>query len=102
MMDRELVEATDDARAEPQSARPPSDLDAQVRACTMAGDNLCITRLLEGRADTEWRLSTLIEAYRALGQTARSLVHMRTFVDRFGSSPRANPYRAILASHGAP
>lgn len=78
-----------------------SNLDAQVRACMTAGDNDCIIRLLEGRARTQWQLAVLIEAYRAQGQIQRSLRHMRTFVSRYGSTPRARQYQQILARHNS-
>jgi hypothetical protein len=75
----------------------PDDLDAQTRACAMRGDNPCIIRLLEGRAHTQNQIAQLIEAYRARGQTSQAVRHMRTFVQRFPSTPRARSYQQILA-----
>lgn len=89
------VDAAAPSRTEAASA------DAEVRACVMRGDNACVVRLLEGRAQTEWQLSTLIEAYRARGQSAAALGHMRAYVQRFEGA-RARQYRQILAAQGPP
>lgn len=92
--------------AEPVEARAPSAPSAprasaaepmeDARACMVRGDNACVIRVLEGRARTEQELSMLIEAYRATGNQARALRHMRTFVSRFPNSPRARAYRQLL------
>lgn len=80
--------------------RPAGNPEAEARQCTMRGDNACVIRLLEGRP----RLSPnghsmLIEAYRARGQTNQALRHMRTFVQRHRSHPRARAYEQILNRH---
>lgn len=96
--------ATPPARAEPPSqgatSPAPASLDSDVRTCALRGDNACVIRLLEGRARTEWQLGQLIEAYRARGDTQNALRHMRTFVSRFPTTPRARTYQQILAAHG--
>jgi pSer/pThr/pTyr-binding forkhead associated (FHA) protein len=92
-------EAEPQARAsEPQ--RPDDDganIDDQARQCTMSGDNGCVIRLLEGRARTESQLALLIEAYRARGQMQPALGNLRTYVARYGETPRARSYQRILA-----
>lgn len=70
---------------------------AQARACSMQGDNACVIRVLEGHAQTEAELAMLIEAYRARGQTAQAVGHMRAYVERFPDTPRARAYRTIIA-----
>lgn len=74
-------------------------LDEQARECTMSGDNACVIRLLENRARTAQQIGMLIEAYRARGQTQQALRHMRTYVQRFGSTPRGRQYQQILNRH---
>jgi pSer/pThr/pTyr-binding forkhead associated (FHA) protein len=76
-----------------------ANLDQQVRACVMRGDNNCIIRLLEGRARSQTQLAQLIEAYRARGQTNAAIRHMRTFVQRYRGTARARQYQQILARH---
>lgn len=84
------------APSAPPVAPAPAD-DAEVRACILRGDNACVIRLLEGRASSERELSRLVEAYRARGQRAQAAGHMRTYVERYPSAPRANVYRQILS-----
>ncbi|MCZ7682246.1 MAG: FHA domain-containing protein [Sandaracinaceae bacterium] len=78
----------------------PAELDARVRQALISGNNTEVIRLLEGNARTEWQLQTLIETYRARGQTQQALRHMRTYVGRFSNTPRARQYQQILNSHG--
>jgi len=69
----------------------------RARECSMRGDNQCVISALEGgRARTPTALSMLIEAYRARGQSQRAMAHMRTFVQRYRSHPRAQHYQQIL------
>ncbi len=77
----------------------PADLDAQARQAMIRGDNAAVIRLLEGHARTDWQLRTLIEAYRARGQTQQALRHMRTYVNRFGGTAQARQYQQILSTH---
>lgn len=71
------------------------DTQAEARECVRRGDNACVIRLLEGHAWNPSQLESLIEAYRARGQTALALRHMRTYV-RLADGPRARAYRQIL------
>ena len=69
----------------------------RARECSMRGDNQCVISALEGgRARSPTALSMLIEAYRARGQSQRAMQHMRTFVQRYRSHPRAQHYQQIL------
>jgi serine/threonine protein kinase len=94
-------EPTRERPREPVEApRPPADIDAEARRCLAQGDNACVIRVLEGRATTERQLGMLIEAYRARGQTAQALRHMRTYVQRYPESPRSRQYQQILMANG--
>lgn len=101
----------DELLARPDPPRDP-DIEAEARECTMRGDNncvirllarecamrgdnACVIRLLEGHAQSPDQLESLIEAYRARGQTAPALRHMRTYVG-LSDGPRARDYRQIL------
>lgn len=76
---------------------PTVSPEDRARECSMRGDNQCVISALEGgRARTPTALSMLIEAYRARGQSQRAMGHMRTFVQRYRSHPRAQHYQQIL------
>jgi serine/threonine protein kinase len=101
----------DEPRADPRPNPPrepdppreevPLDADAEARArqCVMQGDNACVIRTLEGRAQTERSLAMLIEAYRARSQTEQAQRHMRVYVNRYPNTPRARQYQQILARY---
>ncbi len=85
---------------DPGPSTPASNnasLEAQARECTMRGDNQCAIRVLEGHARTQTTLGLLIEAYRAQGRSELAYRHMRTFVQRWGSSPQGRAYSQILS-----
>ncbi len=75
---------------------PGVELDESVCRAQAEGDPFAVIRLLEGRAQTQWQLEMLIESCRATGQTERALRHMRTFLQRYASTPRARQYEQIL------
>ncbi|MBX3273587.1 MAG: FHA domain-containing protein [Sandaracinaceae bacterium] len=79
-------------------AEDQRDYEAEALACTRAGDNQCVIRLLSptGRTRTPRGLALLIEAYRAQGQTRQAVSAMELFVRRYPNDPRAGGYRQIL------
>jgi hypothetical protein len=96
--DERVVDLTISEDSEPTAPLAAGgSVAAQARACSMQGDNACVIRVLEGRAQTEAELAMLIEAYRARGQTAQAVGHMRAYVERFPDTPRARAYRTIIA-----
>jgi TonB family protein len=87
--------------ASPAEEAPPGEQGlAAARRCMANGDNACVIRALEGRAQSEQEIALLIEAHRARGQTQEALRYMRIYVERFPGSPRARNYQQILSRHG--
>lgn len=83
-------------------ARPASDENdpAKVaRACLARGDQRCVVRALEGRAQSAQELALLIETYRALGETKKAVKHMESFVTRYASARQTPQYRQFIAKH---
>lgn len=80
----------------------PADAEAEARRCTMASDNACVIRVLEGRARSEGAMAMLIEAYRSRGQHSAAMRQMRVYVERFPGTPRARNYQQILANTDQP
>ncbi len=72
-------------------------LEAQARECLTRGDSQCAIRILEGHARSQSELGLLIESYRAQGSSDAAARHMRTFVERWGSSAQGRAYRQILS-----
>jgi len=65
-------------------------------ACLVRGDNACVVRALNGRAQTAQELALLIETYRAMGNLEQATRNMATFVQRFPTTSRAGVYRDLL------
>jgi len=87
--------STDDAPS--PFVRPEETPEGRARECSMRGDNQCVIDSLEnGRARTPVALAMLIEAYRARGQNTMAQRHMRVFVQRYPSHPRAEHYRQVM------
>jgi ABC transport system ATP-binding/permease protein len=85
--------------AAPQAAPPPGSGSAAMdaaSACLIRGDNACVVRALNGRAQTVQELGLLIETYRAMGNVEQATRNMATFVQRFPATNRAAVYRDVL------
>ena len=65
-------------------------------ACLARGDNPCVIRALNGRAQTAQELGLLIETYRAMGETPQAYRNMQTYVQRYPTARRAEAYRQML------
>jgi pSer/pThr/pTyr-binding forkhead associated (FHA) protein len=82
-------------------APPASDEDPAktARNCLARGDQRCVVRALEGKAENAQELALLIETYRALGETKKAVKHMETFVARYASARQTPQYRQFIAKH---
>jgi pSer/pThr/pTyr-binding forkhead associated (FHA) protein len=69
-------------------------------ACLARGDNACVIRALNGKAQTAQELGLLIETYRAVGESAQAARNMATYVQRFPTARRAEAYRQMLERQG--
>ncbi|HEX5655953.1 MAG TPA: hypothetical protein VFX59_02110, partial [Polyangiales bacterium] len=100
------------AMAEPNTAPTPKAPKAVVvqtasdddpaktaRNCLARGDQRCVVRALEGKAENAQELALLIETYRALGETKKAVKHMETFVARYASARQTPQYRQFIAKH---
>jgi Tfp pilus assembly protein PilF len=65
-------------------------------ACLARGDNACVIRALQGKAQSAQELGLLIETYRAMGNTAQAQKNMTLYVQRFPTARRAETYRIML------
>jgi pSer/pThr/pTyr-binding forkhead associated (FHA) protein len=73
--------------------KPPIEV---ASACLARGDNACVVRALQGKAQSAQELGLLIETYRAMGNTAQAHKHMAMYVQRFPTARRAETYRIML------
>lgn len=91
------------ARTSPRSAPEPAveeeDPAKVARGCLARGDQRCVVRALEGKANTAQELALLIETYRALGETTKAVKHMETFVERYATARQTPQYRQFIAKH---
>ncbi|MFI5307357.1 MAG: FHA domain-containing protein [Polyangiales bacterium] len=79
------------------SERSPMDA---ASACLARGDNACVIRALNGKAQSAQELGLLIETYRAVGDSAQAFHNMATYVQRFPTARRAEAYRQMLERQG--
>jgi len=77
------------------AAAEKSPMDA-ASACLARGDNACVVRALNGKAQSAQELGLLIETYRAMGDSAAASKNMATYVQRFPTARRAEAYRQML------
>ncbi|MDB4975685.1 MAG: hypothetical protein JWN48_4026, partial [Myxococcaceae bacterium] len=85
---------------ESKEAKPEDDDPAKVaRNCLARGDQRCVVKALEGRAESAQELALLIETYRALGETKKAVKHMETFVAKYGTARQTPQYRQFIAKH---
>jgi pSer/pThr/pTyr-binding forkhead associated (FHA) protein len=87
------------ARPQPVHAGDKSAMETAT-ACLARGDNACVVRTLNGRAQSAQELGLLIETYRAMGDTGQAYRHMATYVQRFPAARRAEAYRQMLERQG--
>jgi ABC transport system ATP-binding/permease protein len=88
------------AASEPREARASDEDPAKTaRNCLARGDQRCVVRALEGKAENAQELALLIETYRALGDTKKAVKHMETFVARYASARQTPQYRQFIAKH---
>ncbi len=73
---------------------------AAASACLARGDNACVIRALNGKAQTAQELGLLIETYRAVGESAQAYRNMAVYVQRFPTARRAEVYREMLERQG--
>jgi pSer/pThr/pTyr-binding forkhead associated (FHA) protein len=73
--------------------KPPIEV---ASACLARGDNACVVRALQGKAQSAQELGLLIETYRAMGNTAQAHKNMAIYVQRFPTARRAETYRIML------
>jgi hypothetical protein len=92
--------APNKARALPTPSKVADEEPAKVaRNCLARGDQRCVVRALEGKAENAQELALLIETYRALGETKKAVRHMETFVSRYASARQTPQYRQFIAKH---
>jgi pSer/pThr/pTyr-binding forkhead associated (FHA) protein len=70
-----------------------------ARNCLARGDQRCVVKALEGKAESAQELALLIETYRALGETKKAVKHMETFVARYATARQTPQYRQFIAKH---
>jgi pSer/pThr/pTyr-binding forkhead associated (FHA) protein len=87
------------AAAPVHTASGTSPMEA-ASACLARGDNQCVIRALNGRAQSAQELGLLIETYRAIGDSAQAYRNMSTYVQRFPTARRAEAYRQMLERQG--
>jgi TolA-binding protein len=75
----------------------PETKPALTRAIECDGEDHCIVRALEGKAQTAEELGMLCEAYRALGDNKRARAAMQQYVARFPKGSYRDYYRTQLA-----
>lgn len=84
----------------PEQAESEEEDPAKVaRNCLARGDQRCVVKALEGKAETAQELALLIETYRALGETKKAVKLMETFVTRFATARQTPQYRQFIAKH---
>lgn len=84
-----------DSDFEPEASNP-QNREQQAIECSQRGDNLCVSRVLEGHARTPRALGLLIESYRAQSRQAMAFRHMRTYVNAWPNTPQGRNYQQIL------
>ncbi|MDB4987605.1 MAG: hypothetical protein JWN04_2783 [Myxococcaceae bacterium] len=84
---------------EPKAATEDDDPAKVARNCLARGDQRCVVKALEGKAESAQELALLIETYRALGETKKAVKHMETFVTRYGTARQTPQYRQFIAKH---
>jgi hypothetical protein len=89
-------------RAVPAARSSPGDKSSMdsANACLARGDNACVVRTLNGKAQTAQELGLLIETYRAMGDSTQALRNMVIYVQRFATAPRADAYRRMIERQG--
>lgn len=90
---------TKDRDRAPAPARPAASDKPPIEvasACLARGDNACVIRALQGKAQSAQELGLLIETYRAMGNTAQAHKNMALYVQRFPTARRAETYRIML------
>ncbi len=94
------------ATAQPAPPKPKAVVQANdedpaktARNCLARGDQRCVVRALEGKAENAQELALLIETYRALGETKKAVKHMETFVARYASARQTPQYRQFITKH---
>ena len=86
-----------DRPSPPAAARGSEKAPIEVAsACLARGDNACVVRALQGKAQSAQELGLLIETYRAMGNTAQAHKNMALYVQRFPTARRAETYRIML------
>jgi pSer/pThr/pTyr-binding forkhead associated (FHA) protein len=81
------------------STREDDDPAKVARNCLARGDQRCVVKALEGKAESAQELALLIETYRALGETKKAVKHMETFVARYATARQTPQYRQFIAKH---
>lgn len=81
------------------TAREDDDPAKVARNCLARGDQRCVVKALEGKAESAQELALLIETYRALGETKKAVKHMETFVARYATARQTPQYRQFIAKH---
>jgi hypothetical protein len=98
------------AAAEPQAPSPAPSASgsaqggaalAQALDCLGRGDNRCVIRALENRANSARELELLIETYRAMSSTPKAESEMRRYLSIYPNGKRAPEYRRLLERRGA-
>jgi hypothetical protein len=74
---------------------------AQALECLAHGDNRCVIRALESRANSARELELLIETYRAMSSTPKAESEMRRYLSIYPNGKRAAEYRRLLERRGA-
>jgi pSer/pThr/pTyr-binding forkhead associated (FHA) protein len=94
------AKATKPTTSEAKSTTREDDDPAKVaRNCLARGDQRCVVKALEGKAESAQELALLIETYRALGETKKAVKHMETFVARYATARQTPQYRQFIAKH---
>jgi ABC transport system ATP-binding/permease protein len=88
----------------PSTPEPPANAEQEdaakvARTCLARGDQRCVVKALEGKAQSAQELALLIETYRALGETKKAVKHMETFVARYATARQTPQYRQFIAKH---
>jgi ABC transport system ATP-binding/permease protein len=96
---RTPTEKTAAEKAPERSTKEDEDPAKTARNCLARGDQRCVVKALEGKAESAQELALLIETYRALGETKKAVRHMETFVTRYATARQTPQYRQFIAKH---
>jgi uncharacterized protein (TIGR02266 family) len=80
----------------PAPAAPTQTPLEIATACLAAGDNICVLRALEGKANGPRELEMVVETHRAMGNGTKAEQLMQSYVEKYPTERRAMTYKRLL------